>query len=383
MLREHIKTDKNINFYISGKFIYSVNINGIVKKINKYTKEEEILKPFYKDKEKYIKIANKIFRLANIINFSFKGLNFNQFNTLINLDVSYIDGNPDNLHPSNIIWNNTNLETDKDGYRLIPGYSSYKIHKSGTKYINKYNVITELGKNKKEFSDSSYRYIPITDDLGNKKYVRVHFLVCLAFKQIPRNFFKLDINHIDANRYNNNVDNLEWCTRNENILHAFKNGLRTDNNIVLVRDYNTGKITEYFSQGECARQLGLNNQTVDNRVRSKGKKVFLDGKQYCRKKDFTNWDTDNTLNGYSYKITVINKNGKKMIYKSLAELQKHLHIPGYNFNTTKSLLLNKFKYKSVEVKKDYIFGKKPRRTLPLYFIEEKRNNKKFTDKVLY
>lgn len=39
----------------------------------------------------------------------------------------------------------------------------------------------------------------------------------------------LEINHIDGNKSNNCIDNLEWCTRSENMKHAFENGLIKNN----------------------------------------------------------------------------------------------------------------------------------------------------------
>lgn len=58
---------------------------------------------------------------------------------------------------------------------------------------------------------------------GNKFKTVIHRLVAKAFIPNPEN--KPEVNHINGNKANNNVDNLEWCTRTYNIQHAFKNGL--------------------------------------------------------------------------------------------------------------------------------------------------------------
>lgn len=51
----------------------------------------------------------------------------------------------------------------------------------------------------------------------------VHRLVATAF--IPAEVGKDFVNHKDCNKENNAADNLEWCTRSENIRHAIENGL--------------------------------------------------------------------------------------------------------------------------------------------------------------
>ena len=57
---------------------------------------------------------------------------------------------------------------------------------------------------------------------GVKKRRQVHRMVAKAFIPNPEN--KPQVNHLDANRTNNRVDNLEWCTGSENTRYSFKIG---------------------------------------------------------------------------------------------------------------------------------------------------------------
>ena len=76
----------------------------------------------------------------------------------------------------------------------------------------------ELSKNIN--STNGYVYVFLCNN-GKYRNIRVHRLVAEAFIPNPNNLPQ--INHKDGNKQNNKVDNLEWCTCQENIRHAIKN----------------------------------------------------------------------------------------------------------------------------------------------------------------
>lgn len=85
------------------------------------------------------------------------------------------------------------------------------------------------------YDKRGYSQVALSKD-GNTKYLIVHRLVAEAFIPNPNNYPQ--VNHIDGDKNNNLVSNLEWCDQSQNMVHARKNKLMGGEKT------NTAKLTE-------------------------------------------------------------------------------------------------------------------------------------------
>ena len=118
-----------------------------------------------------------------------------------------------------------------------------EVRKDSTNYILSQSV------------QQDYKFVSLF--INNKqKRMRVHRLVAMAFIQNPDG--KPYVNHINGNRGDNNVENLEWVTPSENTILAVKAGLMTGSRKKAVVQYNLNgkRMATFESATEAARQTG-------------------------------------------------------------------------------------------------------------------------------
>jgi hypothetical protein len=102
-------------------------------------------------------------------------------------------------------------------WTTIPDHPKYKISREGQVYSLKFNRVLK--------PQPSDKYLRVTID--GSTYL-VHRLVALTY--IPNPDRKLYVNHKDGNGSNNSVENLEWCSHEENMQHAYDTGLNKGRN---------------------------------------------------------------------------------------------------------------------------------------------------------
>ena len=111
---------------------------------------------------------------------------------------------------------------------LIPGTIGYYVSEDGKVFSTNYRGGDTMYELKTRANNCGYHQVKLGANGGivfGNKLCSVHRLVATAF--IPNPEGKPQVNHINGNKADNSVTNLEWNTASENQLHATEVGLRT------------------------------------------------------------------------------------------------------------------------------------------------------------
>lgn len=99
----------------------------------------------------------------------------------------------------------------------IKDYENYQISEDGKVYSKIKQIFM-----KPSLSKYGYYRVGLTNANG-KKIISIHRLVAKTY--LPNTFNKPQVNHINGIKSDNRLENLEWATREENMQHAYSNGL--------------------------------------------------------------------------------------------------------------------------------------------------------------
>ena len=117
-------------------------------------------------------------------------------------------------------------------FKQVEGFERYMVSNTG-RVITTKGKIKELKLQKDAVGYFHVRLYPEDKRFGmypnNRgkipKLFKIHTLVAETFIPKPKSEEKLEVNHLDGDKSNNHVDNLEFCTRQQNMAHSYETGL--------------------------------------------------------------------------------------------------------------------------------------------------------------
>lgn len=167
------------------------------------------------------------------------------------------------------------IELFNEEWREIHDYPNYEVSNFG-RVRSKEREVTQFG-HKKNYTrimkgkvlqqrkqNAGYLVVWLSVE-GKKKAITVHRLVATAFVKGNGN----DVNHIDGNKINNRVDNLEWVTHSNNIEHAYRVLHRIKHLSKRVICIETGEV--FQSMRDAAQAKGINATSIGHVINGRNK----------------------------------------------------------------------------------------------------------------
>ncbi len=156
--------------------------------------------------------------------------------------------------------------TDKKGFYITKKHPTLAVNTDGQVYDLIQKVILEP-----RAGPHGYAVIaPL-----RRGILPIHQLVADTFLTKPDVTEKLVINHIDGNKANPKLENLEWVTFSGNLVHAYQTGLRNDNKRLEVMDLRSGEIKQFHSLQETARFFKRNGEVIFRYLKSQRTSPFM------------------------------------------------------------------------------------------------------------
>lgn len=159
------------------------------------------------------------------------------------------------------IWKDTKF----DGYQVsnygrVKSKDRYQVNSDGKTYHYKEHIMKQsVGKSR---NNNGYNIVNLRQ-YGKQNIQLVHRLVAIAFISNDNNY--PCVNHIDGNKQNNNVNNLEWCSYADNNVHALNNNLRKPRgNKIVQKDLDGNIIRVFKSTCEASRITNISRGSISH-----------------------------------------------------------------------------------------------------------------------
>lgn len=155
-----------------------------------------------------------------------------------------------------------NKELQQGTIKPINEYNGYYISTSGVVYSFKRNknILYQL---QPTTDANGYYVVCMKHNSGKYKNIFLHRIVAITFIKRRKTHIRLVVNHIDGNKQNNSVTNLEWVTQRQNIKHACTHNLKKSNgarSVICV--FPNGDEKTFPSILKCAEYLNVTQSTV-------------------------------------------------------------------------------------------------------------------------
>ncbi len=109
-------------------------------------------------------------------------------------------------------------------------------------------------------------------------------------RHLDKNYDELEINHIDGNRLNNFLSNLEWVVGKENVTHSHLSGFHPKDKPVIARNVLTGSDLYFTSSQNCADTFNINRATFWKHLERNNSGKFHKDMFVFKYDDDTQWD---------------------------------------------------------------------------------------------